>query len=555
MSRKIENGYEHGDAARGSGSLHGRIVPMVLLGVLSLVMCFAVARAQDPEQVLDRETWQGYESQPLRVNLWHDREDDEIYRRNDPIRVHFEVNREAYVVVYRIDADGEVSLLWPRSRYDDGFVFGNHTYNLPVPGAPRIRAADSDGVEYIDALVSAYPFDLRNLEVDFHHEPSEVKFAYYVAGDPFLAMNDVNFAITGLEDPEDYVATNYISYYVGRVVDHPRYLCGQCHEDADDYHPYRDTCLVEIHHDYGWSNDWYQRYGYFPTYYYPVYYYVDPWTMRPWINYWYRPWYAFPGVSVHAWDYDFYVWNYSPYWRGDIWVTYQRGHQRYRPISKGLRYKTLAADVRYRNPEGMVKSARPTSKMTAAMTERRSIVSKTASKTSVADRYRNTKSIDRRPDRFTGIKGADLNRSPGIRFDKPSIGGGSVRRPAGSVTGAGESRTKVSPGAVGSGNKTAVRPVSPRNKGSRIWGGGRSTPQTNRKIEPKTLKGKTAPAKRISPTRKSAGTQKVAPRKSVPTTHRQKPASLGKPKSVPKSTPKPKPKPKSKNPSGGSKRR
>lgn len=465
---------------RESSAAHRqRLLFAMLFGLLFLVVCAATSQAQEDMGKGRAQQWDGYEFQPLRINIWHDKGDDEIYRNDEPVRVHFDTNQDAYVVVYRIDADGEVTILWPHSRFDDGFVFGSHTYNLPAPGARRIKAAGQDGVEYVQAVVSAYPFDLRHLDVDFHHEPTDIMYAYYVAGDPFLAMNEVNYAVTGLEDSEDFVATNYISYYVGSRVDHPRYLCSQCHDVDVNYHPYKDHCTVEIHHDYGWGNDWYGRYGYFPVYYNPVYYYVDPWTARPWINYWYRPWYSWPSSRGYAWNYDFYVWNYSPYWQGNVSTYYGSDNRRFRPISKDVRYKNTTEEIRYKNPEGMVKSARPTSKMVNEMSSRTVFSKVKARETPAATTYRNTNREIYRPER--AIKRSDTSPSdrPGIRLDRKTVSGQAARRPA-----AGTLRTKGSSGRSGETGirsdrdktpGTSVKPVTPRNKGARIWSGGRST--------------------------------------------------------------------------------
>ncbi|MFT5782991.1 MAG: hypothetical protein ACI9JE_000308, partial [Candidatus Krumholzibacteriia bacterium] len=209
-----------------------------------------------------------YATIDLRSDVWVDRSSEEVYSKGEELKVGFEVNQDAYAVIYRIDTEGFVTVLWPRSRFDDGFVFGAHEYQLPVSGERTLRVSSREGEGFIEAIVSKYPFDLRNLEVDFHHEKSGEKFSFAVAGDPFLAMNEVNFAVTGLEDSGEFVVTNYAKYYVHQAVDHPRYLCSQCHiEDEVAYDPYVDECTLTIEYDYSWYNGWYDQYGYYPVYY------------------------------------------------------------------------------------------------------------------------------------------------------------------------------------------------------------------------------------------------------------------------------------------------
>ncbi len=307
---------------------------LVLLALLAQGM-FAASAQPVAETEEDAQLAARYAQQSLRVNVWVDKSGDEVYARGELLQVTFQTNEDAYLVVYHVDVNGRVSVLWPTSRYNDGFAFGRHEYSLPVSGGTRLRTADVEGVGYVNALASRYPFDLRDLDVDFHHEPQEPARDFYVAGDPFLAMNEINYAVTGLEDPSEYVVSNYTSYYVHRPVEHPRYLCSQCHQDDDlASRPYDSNCTVTIRYDYGWSNEWWDRYGYYPAYYYPVYVYVDPWSYSPWVNYWYSPWYYWPYSNWYHWDYACYDWHYSPYWQGDCDAAYKQGTRRYRPLDK-----------------------------------------------------------------------------------------------------------------------------------------------------------------------------------------------------------------------------
>ena len=486
----------------------GLRVAMMLLAALALAVGFATAKAET--MAPDAKGWSGYEDMPYRVNVWHDRGEDEVYQRGEDVRIHFECNHDAYAVVYRVDAEGYVEILWPRSRYDDGFVFGHHTYNLPTPGADRIRAADSEGVEYVQALVSAYPFDLRGLDVDFHHENESEAREYYVAGDPFLAMNDINFAVTGLEDAEDYVATNYVSYYVHRAVDHPRYMCLQCHEDGEGYDPYDDVCVIEIHHDYGWDNEWFDRYHYYPVYYYPAYYYVDPWTWRPWLNYWYRPWYAWPHWGYSSWGFDCYVWNYSPYYRGDMWVRYKDGHRRYRPIVKDRDYAGAAGGGSYRHPDGLVKTPRPTDEMVASM-ERRADQRKEA-----------TKGVTRggtspKRDQYTDT-GRTSRTTTGFTREDRKVTAPGLRMPVSVDRGSGETERKAVTPTVRTGRRGSessstttrsgtVRTVDPKTQGERIWSGSsRETTRESQTVKPSTRRSSASSGTTVKPSTRRSST-------------------------------------------------
>ena len=49
-------------------------------------------------------------------------------------------------------------------------------------------ASGETGEGYVEAIVSSYPFDLRDLELDFHHERDADQLDFYVEI-PFLIQN------------------------------------------------------------------------------------------------------------------------------------------------------------------------------------------------------------------------------------------------------------------------------------------------------------------------------------------------------------------------------
>jgi hypothetical protein len=288
-----------------------------------------------------------YASRTMRVQVWHDKDEDEPYDRGEPLRIYFQADQDCYVVLYRIDADGFTEVLWPSSRYDDGFVFGGHTYTVPSRGTEvRLRASNSKGVEYVEALASQYPYDLRQLGIDFRFDPTEDgRYQHQVAGDPFLAVNDINYAITGLEEDVDWMVTDWTHIYVESKVDYPRYACTQCHVDQEEhYQPYVETCTqVQIYQDWGWHRGWYVRFGYYPLYYDAPYYYWDTWYSRPYYFCYYPVPYYWPAYPVYVRPYPVYSWRSHEAYRGDYVVLYDRGRVHAPPLYDNNR--TLAREV------------------------------------------------------------------------------------------------------------------------------------------------------------------------------------------------------------------
>lgn len=398
-------------------------------------------QAQNAAPAVEAGNWA---DQTLRVSLWLNKNADEVYRRGEPLNVTFQTNDDAYAVVYHIDVEGRVSVLWPTSRFNDGFVFGGHQYRLPARGGERMRAGDREGQGFFHTVVSQYPFDLRDLELDFHHEEEAVAHDFYVAGDPYLAMNEVNFAVTGLEDPSEYAISNFVDYYVHRVVDHPRYMCFQCHDGSEGYEPYRDHCPITIEADYTWVDQWWDEWGYFPPYVMPVYVYVDPWTHDYWVNYWYRPWYRWPHWGHHHWHYTCWDWHHSPYWRHDVYVIHQTGgHPRYRPLDRDHVGRDRG-EARTKNE--LVTNRRPADDRIRDMKDRK-VLADTRSRIDdrrTDDRIRGgggTIKNDRKRREQTrfeeGTSSANRERtSPGLRIDQGrSRGSSTIQRPTGSREG------------------------------------------------------------------------------------------------------------------------
>src|SRR5947207_12495857 len=64
------------------------------------------------------------------VELWTDRGNDALYEPGDRMQVRARASDDAHLLVYEIDSEGNVLLLFPY-RGSDGFVEGRETYELP----------------------------------------------------------------------------------------------------------------------------------------------------------------------------------------------------------------------------------------------------------------------------------------------------------------------------------------------------------------------------------------------------------------------------------------
>ncbi|MCX5752348.1 MAG: DUF4384 domain-containing protein [Candidatus Krumholzibacteria bacterium] len=170
-------------------------------------------------------------------------ENEGVYRSGKEIRLSFQTTKDAYVVVYNIDADGYVQLLYP----EDGrpvLSKGRTTYFLPPPGKNLIwEAGATTGVEYIHALAVTEPGRLNEDELYFLSRgdrlPEEKRLR--IDTDPYLAFNTIDEEI--VRDAEgNPPATDYTDFFVNRRVDYPRYLCAKCHSPEKLPDPYAMEC-------------------------------------------------------------------------------------------------------------------------------------------------------------------------------------------------------------------------------------------------------------------------------------------------------------------------
>src|SRR5512134_2657147 len=91
----------------------------------------------------------------LDVEVWTGRGDDAVYQPGDALEVRARASDDAYLLVYEIDAEGYVRLLYPY-RGGTGFVEGRHTYTVPPERAnvELVVERGSVGQCYVVAIAS-----------------------------------------------------------------------------------------------------------------------------------------------------------------------------------------------------------------------------------------------------------------------------------------------------------------------------------------------------------------------------------------------------------------
>ena len=98
------------------------------------------------------------EKSPMTIEVWVDKT---RYSPGESLKLHFSLNRDAYVYIYDIDTQGEVRLIFPNAFVKDSFVkAGKHTlpdkrYSFVVSGP--------EGVEFVQAIATTESLPILSL--------------------------------------------------------------------------------------------------------------------------------------------------------------------------------------------------------------------------------------------------------------------------------------------------------------------------------------------------------------------------------------------------------
>jgi hypothetical protein len=208
----------------------------------------------------------------LGVEVWTDRGDDAVYQPGQALEVKARTSEDAYLLVYEIDAEGQVNLLYPY-RGSTGFVEGRRTYPVPPERANVDLVVQGPvGQCYVVAIASRDPFgdmpwylrpyDMQAEQVGYEGASDDeegITAEGRIVGDPFVAMERIRRRV--LNDPQnpDAFGTSYATYYVHNEVRYPRYLCYDCHRSGHwawwpGFDPYYASCsVIDYRINWGWG--------------------------------------------------------------------------------------------------------------------------------------------------------------------------------------------------------------------------------------------------------------------------------------------------------------
>ncbi len=198
----------------------------------------------------------------LSIDVWTNKEEGGVYRQGERMKIFFRPNVDSYVLIYNIDTEGFIHLIYPYGPEDPERLEGGRTYQIPSRQDPYDLVADGpQGIEYVVALAAPFPYRdlpwyLSGRLADEGPPPGSDEGdddSGVIVGDPYLGMDRI---VRRIVPPgrEEEVATADTYFYIERRVEYPRYVCADCHSHGVWYDPYYDHCsVIDIRIDATWA--------------------------------------------------------------------------------------------------------------------------------------------------------------------------------------------------------------------------------------------------------------------------------------------------------------
>jgi hypothetical protein len=159
-----------------------------------------------------------------------------VYRAGEEVGLSVRTDADAYIVVFNIDTDGFVHLLYPEDGKSLRKFSGGRTHEFPDDPERSLVVGGSKGIEFVFALAVENRDHINEQEIRFLYDsedlPEERKFR--LTGDPLLGANRIASQIVRGIAQRPGVTMSFTYFYIDEAVDYPRYLCEDCYEKGAD---------------------------------------------------------------------------------------------------------------------------------------------------------------------------------------------------------------------------------------------------------------------------------------------------------------------------------
>ncbi|KHC90713.1 PEGA domain-containing protein [Thermotoga sp. Mc24] len=96
------------------------------------------------------------------VDVWLNKPEGSVYEVGERMEIFVKSSKDAYILVYDINAQGKVTLIFPNKYESDNFVRANEIKKIPSKSTYSLRVSPPYGKEYIQVIASARPIPIFN---------------------------------------------------------------------------------------------------------------------------------------------------------------------------------------------------------------------------------------------------------------------------------------------------------------------------------------------------------------------------------------------------------
>jgi hypothetical protein len=153
-----------------------------------------------------------------------------VLNPGDEIGFRLVSETNAYVVVFNIDTEGFVNLLYPAKGERPVHVREGETYLIPDDNSELLVVEGRTGVEFLFVLVVPERDDIDRRELDYLGKANDLpaEERYRIDGDPFIAANIIAGELVRGISRREGIFLDYTYFFINERVAYPCYLCGEC---------------------------------------------------------------------------------------------------------------------------------------------------------------------------------------------------------------------------------------------------------------------------------------------------------------------------------------
>jgi len=153
-----------------------------------------------------------------------------VLNPGDEIGFRLQSDENAYVIVFNIDTEGYVNLLYPAKGERPVHVREGESYIIPDESNEMLIVEGRTGVEFVFVLVVPERDDIDRRELDYLGKANDLpdEERYRIDGDPFIAANIIAGELVRGISRREGIYLDYTYFFINERVAYPCYLCGEC---------------------------------------------------------------------------------------------------------------------------------------------------------------------------------------------------------------------------------------------------------------------------------------------------------------------------------------